>query len=375
MKGTQTSKQLADLEEKRTSLRNRILRWRQAQLAYMPCVASLVVQSIMALPDAAESLPVEPAELMPLYLPSSLPQHLRQLPKLTTVLKKECQLRIAQADDALAEIRHQRQIISGLWRFKKLNVDGTGNKACTRMRTLYNRFNLRTQRCAGCYRVARSALLVLDPNGSWQSRLKDLKDSDIRGPGKDDNGSGNGHFEPSWIWLVPRIHSAPDTGDSEQALDDSLQVEWAKVQARKQRWEEEVLLIHEEMHQVVAFHEWKAQWWRNQACCHTDGDSCVIHGIIAYAEKQAHLCECLAQSCVTSWLPTLKANGTAPPDWEACYHYPSVLTTADIYDETPTDGDGDEDEDAEEIDDGGDEKGECSEGDDNVDVDLFEVED
>jgi hypothetical protein len=245
------------------------------------------------------------------------------------------------------------------------------------MQTLYNRFNLRTQRCAGCYRAAQSALLVLDPNGSWQSRLKDLKDNDIHGPGKDDNGSGNSRFEPSWIWLVPHVHSAPDMGDSEQVLDDSLQVEWAKVQARKQRWEEEVLLIHEEMHRVVAFHEWKAQWWRSQACHRTDGDRHVIHGIAAYAEKQAHLCECLAQSCITSWLPMLKGNGAVPPDWEAHHGYPSVLATADVSSETLTDGEGevDGDEGVEEIDDGGDEKGEHSEGDDNVDIDLFELED
>jgi hypothetical protein len=166
-------------------------------------------------------------------------------------------------------------------------------------------------------------------------------------------------------------------GDSEQVLDDSLQVEWVKAQARKQRWEEEVLLIQEEMRRVVAFHEWKAQWWRSQACCRTDGDRHVIHGVTAYAEKQAHLCERLAQSCVTSWLPTLKDNGAAPSDWEACYHYSSVVTTADISGETSTDSDDevDDDEGAEEIDDGGDEKGECSEGDDNIDIDLFEVED
>jgi hypothetical protein len=47
---------------------------------------------------------MEPAESIPLYLPSSLPQRLRQLPDLANVLEKECRLRIAQADDALAEI-------------------------------------------------------------------------------------------------------------------------------------------------------------------------------------------------------------------------------------------------------------------------------
>jgi hypothetical protein len=55
MKGTQTSKQLADLEEKRTLLCNQIQQWHQAQLIYTPCVTSLIVQSLTA-SDAAKSL-------------------------------------------------------------------------------------------------------------------------------------------------------------------------------------------------------------------------------------------------------------------------------------------------------------------------------
>ena len=205
--GPQTSKQLADLEEKRTSLRNRIQQWRQVQLEYTPCVAPFLVQppsltGLTEYPDDNESLSVEPAEFIPLHLPSSLPQHLRQLPELASVLENERRLRVAQADDALAEIRRQRRIISGLWQFKKINVDGTGNRTCTRMRALYNRFTLRKRRYAECYRAARSALLLLDPNGDWQLRLRDLHDNDIRGPGKDDSGLGNGRYEPSWIWLV-----------------------------------------------------------------------------------------------------------------------------------------------------------------------------
>src|SRR5882757_2266321 len=83
----QTSKQSADIEDKRTSLRNRILQWRQVQLAYTPCVVPLIAQSLAAspdtLPDIDESLlPIEPAESISLYLPSSLPQRLRLLPDL-----------------------------------------------------------------------------------------------------------------------------------------------------------------------------------------------------------------------------------------------------------------------------------------------------
>jgi hypothetical protein len=337
--GPQTPKQLADLEERRMALRNRIQQWRQTQLMYMPCVAPLIEDSLApyAGPDDNESLPIEPAESLPLHLPSSLSQHLRQLPELSPMLEKELRLRIAQADDALAEIRRQRRIISGLWQFKKLNTDGTGNRACTRMRALYNRFYHRTQRCAASYRAARSALLILDPNGDWQSRLRELHENDIRGPGKDDTAAGNGRYEPSWIWLVPRVPSAPDMGESEEVLSDSLRVEWAKVQARKERWEEEVLLVHEEMRRVVMFYEWKAGWWRSQATRRMDVDAtadggldatldaAIIQGVTAYAEKQAYLCESLARNCVTYWLPVLKGNGPAG-DWEA--HY--LLTEADI---------------------------------------------
>ena len=104
IKGTQTSKQIADLEEKHTSLCNQIQQWHHAQLAYTPCVASLVSQSLATMPNATELLPMEPAELMPLCLPSSLPQHLQELSELASILKKEYQLCVAQADDALAEI-------------------------------------------------------------------------------------------------------------------------------------------------------------------------------------------------------------------------------------------------------------------------------
>lgn len=343
--GPQTSKQLADLEEKRTTLRNRIQQWRQTQLLYTPCVAPLVAQSLAPCPDDDASPPIEPAESIPLLLPSSLSQRLRQLPELSSVLEKEQRLRIAQADDALAEIRRQRRIISGLWQFKKLNVDGTGNRACTRMRALYNRFNLRMQRCVACYRAARSALLILDPNGDWQSRLRELSNNDIRGPGKDDAGPGNGRYETSWIWLVPRIPTAPDMGDSEQVLNDSLRVEWAKVQARKQRWEEEVLLVHEEMRRVVMFYEWKAAWWRGQATRRVDIDATIIQGVTAYAEKQAYLCESFARSCVASWLPVLKDDGPAA-EWEVRYN--SLVTSANHVSTTDnecvTDADGKDDE-------------------------------
>ena len=373
IKATRTSKQLADLEVKRTALRNRIQQWREAQLVYTPCVGSLLVQTLTTTADPPST---EPAESIPLHLPSSLPQSLRQSPELSDVIEKERRLRVAQADDALADIRRQRRIISGLWQFKKLNVDGTGNRACTRMRTLYNRFNLRTQRCAGRYRAARDALVTLDPDGSWQSHLQVLKDNDIRGPGKDEDGVGNGRYTPSWIWLVPRIHSEPDIGTSEQVLDDNLQVEWSKSQARMQRWEEEVILVQEEMRRVITYHEWRAEWWRSQVARRTDADDTSLQGIAAYAEKQAHLSEQLAQRCAEFWLPALKEKGISPA-WEERFSVTNVVTpvksvvsnVADDHDQYR-----ESDEDSEGTGDG--EWGQMEDNDyDNDEIDLFELDD
>ena len=123
MKGTQTNKQVADLEDKRTSLRNQISRWREIQLLYMPCVGTLLTQCNAAT-TATESPTIALAKSIPLHLPSSLPEQLRQLPDISTVLDKELRLRIAQADDSLADIRRQHRIISGLWQFKKTNDTG-----------------------------------------------------------------------------------------------------------------------------------------------------------------------------------------------------------------------------------------------------------
>jgi hypothetical protein len=122
-----------------------------------------------------------------LFLPSSLSPNLQSTPDFLKTLAHEIRLRIAQADDALADIRHHLHIISGLWQFKKVNISGTGNRPNTRMHSLFNRFNHRMRQSVLCYRTACSALLAVNSGGqNWEERLKDLKDNDVCGPGKDD---------------------------------------------------------------------------------------------------------------------------------------------------------------------------------------------
>ena len=100
------------------------------------------------------------AEDVLLFLPSSLSAKLQSTPGFSKTLDHEIQLRVTQADDALANIRHHLCIISGLWQFKKVNISGTGNRPNTRMRSLFNCFNHRMRQSVLCYWAARSALLA-----------------------------------------------------------------------------------------------------------------------------------------------------------------------------------------------------------------------
>jgi len=184
------------------------------------------------------------------------------------------------------------------------------------MLTLYNRINVKVLRCADRYCRARAALVTLDPNGQWQERLKVLQNEDIRGPGKEpDDRSSNSRFEPSWIWLVSRVVS---NGETEDEFNESMRVEWAKARARMMRWNEEYQIIQEEMQRVLAYMEWKASWWEQQATLRKDASLEILHGVVAYAYKQAYIAHQMAARCAAAWLPKCVKLGLAPlwaADW------------------------------------------------------------
>jgi len=320
-KGKKTSKQLSDLEEKRSALIRQIIIWRPIQLAYTPHVSALLplVQGDVADTGGHYSNP----QSTPLFFPSSLPPDLRQRPELNDICEAECRLREAQADDALADVRRLRRVIQGLWQFKKLNVSGTGNRPNTRMLDSYSRFESKLQRAANRYRVAYTALLSLNPDGSWKERLKVLKPTDLRGPGRDpdhpeDAKTSNGQFEPSWIWLVPRSPQERGDNQTEDEFNHSMRTEWAQTCACMCRWKEELLIIQEEMRRVLAFFEWKSKWWLDQANRRVGLKPSVQSGIVAYAHKQSTLCLRMAIRCVAYWLPVMKKHGITPP-WSSKY--------------------------------------------------------
>jgi hypothetical protein len=141
------------------------------------------------------------------------------------LVEKEKRMRIAQADDALVELRRLLRISMGLSQYKYSQA-GFGQRANTRTRSLIQRYWAKVNRCADRYRAARSALVELDPTIDCLIRLQPLEASDIRRPGlnRDDEESEDRHEgvrELSWIWLVQKDSPHDTTEASEDEVNDS----------------------------------------------------------------------------------------------------------------------------------------------------------
>jgi hypothetical protein len=292
----------------------RIQKWQQIQLVHMPGAAT---HSFSPSDDNADA---EMAENIPLHLPSSLDSETRARVCVQQVADHERLLCIAQLQDSLVELRHTRKIRRQLMMNHYMQIAGQGTRANTRSRAVLSSIEGRIAKYVERYRIARKALIRLDPTGDWQETYLELKDSDNRGPGKDieERGVGDGSYFRSWIWLPnPRAPASSDIAAGEEgALDEegvlqedvneAIRVEWTTSYARLERWNEEVELLQEEMRRTVMFLEWKSQSWVAKAEA-PRGDSTpdIQSGLNAYASKQAAIYHDLAVSFAKLWRPTL----------------------------------------------------------------------
>ncbi len=253
-----------------------------------------------------------------LFLPSALPASFHKLESLAPLCDKERRLRLAQLSDALEDIRRLRRILTGITEFKRLNVSNSGQRANTRIRGLYARFEGKLRRSVLRYRAARIAMEALDPCGEWLQRFKELRDEDVTGPGREDSAS-EGRHTMSWIWMASADDgSAAAKGDSPAEFAESMRVEWTRFRARVERWGEEEVLLVEEMRRVLEYFEYKARWWREQAGRRTGVSSDLAGALTVYAEKQAGVFEGLRTHCATLWVPYLEQLGPLPA-WAAAF--------------------------------------------------------
>ncbi|KAG2092144.1 uncharacterized protein F5147DRAFT_657762 [Suillus discolor] len=153
--------------------------------------------------------------------------------------------------------------------------------------------------------------------GSWEGALRPLEAHNIRGPSEDigsiedpsDVVGANGRkrtkkqqaaanrcfrqgvMQVSWIWTSVGILG----DDNDVGLNDALHVEWVKARAHALRWNEEVLLLKEEMRHTRTYIEWKA--------------GCLLsEGIAVYAFCQAALHRKLSISFMRLWSASPTTN-------------------------------------------------------------------
>lgn len=97
-------------------------------------------------------------------------------------------------------------------------------------------------------------------------------------------------------------------------------MEWAKSLARAERWEEEILLLREEMRRTLVALSHQAQEWRARGALRNGCEQVLASGLHGYAEKQAVIRERLANDFATIWLAGLQESSLAPPvTWPAKY--------------------------------------------------------
>ena len=123
-----------------------------------------------------------------------------------------------------------------------------------------------------------------------------------------------------------------------------MRVEWAKVMARAARWNEELLIVQEELRRVLAFFSWKSSWWVDWAVRRmVKDDPALVDGVRAYAYKQAAIWTRMAERCASFWLPVLEQHGIRP-SWKA--EYADIVRISPEQDQTTGQDQQPEDDDA-----------------------------
>ena len=242
------------------------------------------------------------AESIILWLPSQLDPKDRDTICLGGVVKSEKELRLGQLVDSLNDLRRARRTRRGLMTFHKVQLAGQGQKTQTKSQAAMKTIQVRIDRSIQRYRVARNALLSLDPCGDWTKLYPPLSDHDNRGPGKEPEEipGSDGKWAPSWIW------TSTTSTVSRDEVNKDMRVEWAQSVARADRWEEEVTLLQEEMRRVVQFLEWRSSDWLAKADIRADSVSPAVQaGLSAYAKEQSALFHNLAVRFCQYWRSSL----------------------------------------------------------------------
>lgn len=221
-----------DLEQERSALEQRIMHFVGMQSIFMP--GAVAYRQYITSPPTSDTSPLpyssddrddlDPedhptsnlsdvkAEVFDLMLPSG-PVSVSHRFADESLAKRELKLRLARLEAHLSEIRRLLRIRASVYLDKKAN--SVGQKSGTRSHMLLTSYNKKIERAHKCYEEERKAALRLDPEGSWNTRLRELKKADVRAAHENENETlregiiaavrepGEASRQLSWIWKVP----------------------------------------------------------------------------------------------------------------------------------------------------------------------------
>lgn len=270
--------------ERANALRRRYDAWIKLQNLYMPTVAA---HRELVDPERKSEDDERSVHDACLLLPSDLIGTTTRFSRL--LAGHEFRFRVAQAYTSLDELRGLILMRSHLWNSKKRIASGTIQS--TRSNTLITKLGLRIKRCAGKYRDIHRRLLKLrmyapSANSSDSDAFHPLLDSDLAGLSFMEDGPEKDK-RSSWIWNVRGLGENADdhgqTGTSEfnacHAVangSSALRIEFCRARARAHRWQEECLILAEEMRRVVRFWEYEADVWEQRAAEYTPEKACAF---------------------------------------------------------------------------------------------------
>ncbi|KAF5346367.1 hypothetical protein D9757_014172 [Collybiopsis confluens] len=301
-----TSLQLAKVVEKATQLRSRVNAWIQVQALHLPVTA--------VLREEADTVPGSAATV---NIPLFLPHNIFDSGKVCDVryLDIEWRLRFAMASDELEKIRKLLLSRTVIVNYKA--TYGHGQRQGGRTSNALESLDSKIMACAARYRAHYHVLhrygSSLSKEASWTNELRPLNREDLAQltsvaiDAVWDN-LGQGRKKVSWIW-----YTAGADVTSDEHVADSLRISFCKARARALRWQEECILIQEEIRRTLLTLEWEAKMWMSSPCKDfaIDPGNHVAEGRQAYALRQAHIRRGLANSCAVKWkeLPNILAQG------------------------------------------------------------------
>lgn len=273
---------------------------------------------------ALDLTPGEP-HLDPIMLPSGFTATEREEYQLQELESMEVRLRVGQGHDILQHLRRSLGIRSLLTRHTRQQL---GVVKSTRSQENIKRAEARVLVWSRAYRRVWTGLRNLSPTVDLLQGLQQLdtnRDLMMLGDWVEERRwRGEGRQELPWIWTIGTaplaVGDERDNGPVDAVITrwnaegefmsgsggacspvpasqrihpefgvQVIRLEWVHASAALERWQEEVILLHEEAKRTVATFSWDRDQWIKRQGLLADADcpDGVSQGFAAYAAKQA----------------------------------------------------------------------------------------